>query len=449
MSWGKFFPGFNIFLFENLPFYNKFRAPSMALVIAQLTLPVMAVLTTQQLFFNSESREYLRSNFKKVLYVLGGLLGLLAFLYIAMNYSSAIDVQLLNNKWDNSGTDTIGRVIVAGLKADRSAMFGGQLLRSVAFMALLLLLLWLYLKKTLMPAIIISILGIVTLADLLITDKDYLNEDNYHPKEEVQYENFTKTPVDEQLLKDKDPHFRVYNSGPERFSASDFRVSTFHKAVGGYHPAKLRIYQDIIERYLSADANQQVLNMLNTKYIIAQNPQNDQQTLISNPDAYGPCWLVKHVRFVKNDVEEIQAIGSTYLKDTAIVQQPLSGYVTQPQWDSAASITLTRFDNDTIEYTAICPVAQFAVFSEIYYPYGWNAYIDGSKADYVKTDYVLRGLSLPPGKHAIRFIFEPLSYKKGIMIAYTASYLILLFVLGGLFMGWREERENKIKFSTN
>ncbi len=443
LSWGKYFPSFNVFIFENLPMYNKFRAPSMALVMMQLTLPIMAVLTARQLFFVKNSKEFLKANFKKILYTLGGLTGLLIILYIGMDYSSAIDQQIITNKWDNSGSDTIGRAIVAGLKADRQELFGGQLLRTLAYMALILGLIWLYLKNILKPVVVVITLALITLVDLFVLGKDYLNEDNYISKEEMQAENFTRTAIDEQISADKDLSFRVYNSAPDRFSASDFKVSAFHKAIGGYHPAKLRIYQDIIERYLSGSPNPQILNMLNAKYIIVQNPQNGQQTLIPNTEAYGNTWLVKNVKLVKDAIEEIQSIGTTDLKDTAIVQQAFSANLTQPVWDSAATISLTKFDNDTLVYAFESSSPQFAVFSEVYFPDGWNAYVDGKKTEYVKANYILRGLSLPAGKHSIQFVFEPAIYKKGIRISYLGSWFVLLLVLGGFFMAWRESRQNK------
>ena len=440
MSWGKFFPGFNVFLFENLPMYNKFRAPSMSLIIAQLALPIAAVLAVQQLFFESNSREILKANFKKIIYAIGGLVGLLVVVYLAMDYSSPMDGYMMDRLKSMGADDEIIRTTMAGLKADRSAMFGGQLLRTLAYAALILALLWLYIKNTLKSVIVVAILAVVTLIDLLVIDKNYLNEDNYQSKDEMQAENFAKTPLDEQILADKSPSYRVYNSGPERFSATDFKISVFHKAVGGYHPAKLRIYQDIIERYLFGAPNPQVLNMLNAKYIVTQNPQNGQQAVIPNPEAYGNCWLVKHIKFVKDDVEEIQTIGSVNLRDTAIVQQSFASNAIQPQWDSAASISLTKFDNDSMEYEASCNTPQFAVFSEVYYPDGWNAYMDGKKVDYVKTNYVLRGLSIPAGKHSIKFVFEPAIYKKGLRISYIGSWLVALLILGGLFMAWREQK---------
>jgi hypothetical protein len=185
--------------------------------------------------------------------------------------------------------------------------------------------------------------------------------------------------------------------------------------------------------------------MLNTKYIIFTNPQTNQQQLAPNPYAYGPCWLVKNVRIVDGPVEEIQAIGNINLKDTAIVQKAFSHAVVQPQWDSTAIIKLTKFDNDTMDYSFSSTKPQFAVFSEVYYPYGWNAYIDGKKVEYCKTDYVLRGLSLPAGQHAVKFIFEPSSYKKGVKIAYAASFLIVILVVGGLFMEWRSRSRARVK----
>ena len=189
---------------------------------------------------------------------------------------------------------------------------------------------------------------------------------------------------------------------------------------------------------------QQILNMLNTKYIVLQNPQTGAPALIPNEGAYGPAWLVRTVKVVKDDVEELQLIGNTNLKDTAIVQQSFAANITQPQWDSSASITLTKYDNDAIEYTINSGSPQFAVFSEIYYPYGWNAYLDDKKVDYVKTNYILRGLSVPAGKHTIRFVFEPATYKKGATLAFTGSILIAILVLGGFYMAWRR-RYHKTK----
>ena len=438
MSWGKYLPGFNTFLFTHLPMYNKFRAPSMTMVIAELTIPVMAVLSLQYILYREKSRELLRTDFRKILYAVGGLLVLLIIMYMMMDYSTAIDQRILTGYTDpKTGSNEVARAIISGMKADRKSMFGAQLLRTFAFVAIVVGLLYLYLRNIIKPIIVVSALAVVSAIDLLVIDREYLNTENYVSPDELTSQNFTPTTIDQRILQDRDPDFRVFNSSGDWTQES--RTSYFHKSIGGYHPAKLRIYQDIIEKYLSA-GNQNVLNMLNAKYIVFGNPQTNQEQLQPNPYAYGHCWLVKNVRVVNGPVEEIQAIGNTNLRDTAIVQKEFSSVVTQPQWDSAATIKLTKFDNDTMDYSFNGAKPQFAVFSEVYYPYGWNAYVDGKKVEYCKTDYVLRGLSLPAGQHAVKFIFEPSSYKKGIKIAYIASFLILILILGGFFMEWWTSR---------
>ncbi|MEP6700142.1 MAG: hypothetical protein ABJA85_02455 [Bacteroidota bacterium] len=439
MAWGKNFAGFNVFLFEHLPVYNKFRAPSMAQVIPQFAITVIAALALQRLLFEEKSKELLKVDFKKILYTVGGLFALLGILYVAMDYSSPVDQQLLANKWDSSGTDEIGRIIVSGLKADRKAMFGGQLLRSLGFAILLLGTLYLYLRNFIKPLVAAIALIVISTIELTMVSKAYLGDEEYVSPDEYTSSNFTASAIDQQILQDKDPNYRVFNMAGDAYNES--RTSYFHKSIGGYHPAKLRIYQDVIEKYLSARPNPAVLNMLNAKYLIVQDPQSGKEDVIKNPDAFGPCWLVKNVKLVEDRVAAIVDIGKTNLKDTAIVEKIFSKNVVQPQWDSASVIKMTKFDNDAIEYEANCNGPQFAVFSEIYYPVGWNAYIDGKKTEYCNTNYILRGLSLPGGKHTVKFIFEPVSVKKGNSIMFIASIFIGLILIGGLFMAWRESRK--------
>jgi hypothetical protein len=441
MSWGKYLPGFNTFLFSNVPLLNKFRGPSMAMVITELTVPVMAVLSLQYLIFREKSKEFLNADFKKILYGVGGLFALLVLMYLIMDYDSPIDAFIVSQYADKNGNDELARAIISGMKADRKAMFGGQMFRAFGFAALVIGLLYLYMKNTIKPVVVTVALALISTIELLAVDKDYLNEEHFVSKDDLTAQSFTPTAIDQQILQDKDPNFRVFNAANSTYQEAT--TSYYHKSIGGYHPAKLRIYQDVIDRYLSSQINENVLNMLNAKYIIANNPQNNQPQLIPNQNAYGNCWLVKSVKIVDGPVQEIQAIGTTNLKDTAIVQKEFSSAVIQPQWDSAASIRLTRFDPDTLEYSFNSASPQFAVLSEVYYPMGWNAYIDGKKAEYCKTDYILRGLSLPAGQHNIKFIFEPESFKTGVNIAYAASFFILIFFLGGLFMHWRTTRIEK------
>lgn len=439
MSWGKYLPGFNTFLFGNVPLLNKFRAPSMSMVITELTIPVMAVLGLHYILFRENTREQLRIDFKKILYGVGGLFAIVLIMYVMLDYTGPIDSYILAQYSGENANDELARAIISGMKADRKAIFLGQMFRALGFAVLVVGLLYLYMKNLVKPVVITVAIALVSTIELLAVDKDYLNEESYISKDELTAQSFTPTAIDQQILQDKDPNFRVFNASGNAYNEAN--TSYFHKSIGGYHPAKLRIYQDIIDRYLSGQLNENVLNMFNAKYIIVSNPQNNQRQVIPNTNAYGNCWLVKSVKLVNGPVDEIQSIGTTNLKDTAIVQQEFSSAVTQPRWDSAASIKLTKFDPDMLEYSFNSTSPQFAVFSEVYYPYGWNAYIDGKKVNYVKANYVLRGLSVPAGQHNIKFIFEPESFKKGVTIAYIASFIILIVLLGGLFMHWRTTRK--------
>ena len=197
---------------------------------------------------------------------------------------------------EQTKSDEIARAVIAGLKADRTSMFGGQLLRAAGFCLLLLGVLYAFLKNWLKPVTAAIILLVVSSLELTITSHEYLNEENYVSSEEYSNINFAPTAIDQQILQDKDPNFRVFNMAGNPYNES--RTSYYHKSVGGYHPAKLRIYQDVLEKYMYGSPNQGVLNMLNTKYIIVADQQTRQPRVIMNPEPNGPCWLVKNVKMV-------------------------------------------------------------------------------------------------------------------------------------------------------
>ena len=440
MAWGKYFGSFNVFLFEHLPMYNKFRSPSFAQVIPQFAVGVAAALALQYLLFEEKIKDSFKADFKKVLYTVGGLFALLSLMYLMMDYKAPVDGELLANIKEQTKSTEIGSAVLSGLKADRKAMFGGQLLRAAGFSILLLGVLYAYLKNWIKPLVAGIILLFISSIELTMVSHKYLGDDYYVSTDDYANTNFAPSNIDNQILQDKDPNFRVFNmTGGNPYAES--RTSYFHKSVGGYHPAKLRIYQDVIEKYLSARPTPAVLNMLNTKYIVVQDPQSGQAGVIPNPDAFGPCWLVKNVKLVDDQVAAIVALGNTNLKDTAIVEKSFTKNVIQPQTDSTSSIKMIKYNNDAIEYEANCNGPQFAVFSEVYYPVGWNAYVDGKKTDYVNANYILRGISLPAGKHTVKFVFEPASVKQGTSIMFISSIFILLIFVGGLFMAWRENNK--------
>jgi hypothetical protein len=437
MSWGKYFFGFNEILLNSLPLYNSFRAPSMALVICQLTLPLMAVITVYSLFFEKNAGDFLKANFKRILYTLGGITAVLALLYIGQSYSSGFDEQVMQMQMDPNGGDTFNRAIIAGMKADRQSMFGAQVMRAVLFMALVLGAVYAVLKKVIRPVIAVAILAAISIIDLWVVDKQYFSDDHYIAKDEIANQIEVPTAIDQEIFKDKDPHFRVFDvAGMDKN-----RVSYFHRSALGYSAVKLRVYQDIIERYFAGATNEQILNALDVRYIITRD-ESGQERLIPNPNAYGAAWFVKAVKPVATEVDELQAIGNTNLKDTAIVPQSALKSVSNLTADSTSSVTLAKYTNDEIEYSANSASGGFVVLSEVYYPAGWNAYIDGKQTDIIKTNYFMRGLVVSPGKHTIKLAFEPETVKRGMNISYLSSWLLIILVLGGFFMQWWVDRKN-------
>lgn len=434
LSWGKYLEGFNSFIFNTLPLYNKFRAPSMAMVIPQLAVPVLAMLTMQAVFINAGT-DFLKTNFKKILYVAGGVLALCFIVYLMQSYGAGIDKNILDAYTDKDGNNEFGKAIVNGLKEDRKAMFLSQVLRLAGFIALLLAVAFVYSRKMINGLVAVILLGAVSVIDLIAVGGDYLNENYYRSADELAAENFTANDTDNQILTDKDAHFRVFNTAGDRFSES--RTSYFHRSVGGYHPAKLRVYQDVIETYLSSAPNTDVLNALDTRYIILQDPQSGRTAVQQNPLAYGAAWLVKGVKFADGPANELKAIGVTSLRDTVVLDKSLEKTITPPAYDSTAFIKLLKYENDAVEYSTNAATPQFAVLSEVYYPFGWNAYVDGKKTDYVKADYFLRGITVPAGSHKIEFKFEPTSYYTGRNISFIVSILIVLLVAATIFWEWK------------
>lgn len=443
LSWGSNFKAFNYFIFDFMPGYKKFRAPTMALVIPQMTMVLLAALALQKLLFSNAPKEFLVKKLKQASIATAVLAGLLIMLYFSFDYSGKNDNMIKENYTQNmlmsisqgqqptpqmqAQANEFGQTIIRSLSEDRKAMFGGDLLRSLLFIAAAMALAWMFAKGKLNQLIVAIAMLVLVVFDLLPVGKRYLKADNFVEKTAIEDE-FTPSNADRMIMQDPNyKNFRVFNTDDPFNNA---KPSYHFNSVGGYNPAKLAIYQDLIERQLS-NGNMAVFNMLNTKYFVVQDPQSGQQVAQLNPGALGNVWLVKHVQVVENADAEMKALDNFNPKDTAFVdkrfQAKLKG---QPQFDSTASIKLLENLNDKITYEFNAATPQFAVFSEIYYDKGWDAYIDGNKADYVRTDYVLRGMSIPAGKHAIEFRFEPKAYKTGNMIALWAS--IIGFVVLGL-----------------
>jgi hypothetical protein len=364
---------------------------------------------------------------------------LAGLIYLFNDYGSPIDEHIIAAYSQQGGGDT-GQMVVGAMKVARKSMFSSNIMRLMGFGLLLLALLYFRMKKMLSPVVVIVILLAVNTIDLFVIGKKYLSEDVYVDKDAYTDINFKLTEADQAILKDTDPHFRVYNLSPDRFIES--RTSYYHRSIGGYHPAKLRIYQDLIETQFSKSSlNMPVLNMLDTRYFLIPDQQGRGTiNLQRNDSAMGAAWFVKELRPVNGPVEEIKALDNFNPKQTAFFDKTTQNIsVSQASFDTAATIQLTHYNNDTIDYVTNAATPQFAVFSEIYYPAGWNAYIDGKKTDHHKVNYALRGMHVPAGKHKISFRFEPQVYKTSYNLVFWGMIIVYILFFGGIFMSIRKK----------
>ncbi len=427
MSWGSYFDGFNGLLYKYLPFYNKFRAPSMMMVIPQLLLSLSAVLFVQQVI-STEDKKTLWPSLIKGAIVTGSIFVLLLLMYFTFDFMSGADKGFMKQAREMNQPQLLEylKTFYAGLKADRQSLMMGSIFRSLAFMLLGAGLVFMYMKKILNATLLSIGLALFALIDVSLINNKYLNSDNYQEKENNAAD-FSPSKADLEIQQDKSD-YRVFNVAG---SFSENITSYYYKSVGGYHPAKLRIYQDLIERQLSKqDMNFPVLNMLNAKYLIQKDRAGVTQQYQKNEDALGPCWLVKQVVFVKDADAEMKALDNFNPKDTAFVQDAFKAAIPfMPQADSTATVKLVKNDNDKITYSFNAASNQFAVFSEIYYKAGWKAFVDGKESPIVKVNYVLRGLAVPAGKHDIEFRFEPQDYFMGKKLALAALAVCVALLL--------------------
>ncbi len=456
LAWGNNLQSINYFLFDYLPFYNKFRAPSMALVIPQLTFAIGAALALQHLLFEPWDKTILYKRIKYAGLATALVAAIILFNYFSADFRSSKDAQVREgisgalvqmsggNEQAKMQADQIASTLQAGVISDRKSLYVSDLVRSLIFMALTAGIVWLGYRKKVPARYLAMAAVVIVLADLLPVDRRYLSDENYVMKDELL--NPVSANAADMQIKQDTSYYRVFDqTGPDG-PFNDSKPSYYHNSIGGYHPAKLALYQDLYERQLS-NMNMQVFNMLNTKYFIVSDRASRQPVAQINPGALGPAWLVKAIRFVNNADEEMNALNSFNPRDTAIIDKREQAKIPfQPQFDPAASIRLLENRNDVIRYAFNAAANQFAVFSEIYYPRGWKAFIDGKEAPIVKVNYVLRGLAIPAGNHTIEFRFEPASYKTGNTISIVTgilSWLILLATLYFVFRAYNNQPANK------
>ncbi|MBD79630.1 MAG: hypothetical protein CL840_11990 [Crocinitomicaceae bacterium] len=452
ISWGKNLDWFYSIFFNYFPLFNKFRSPSMILAVGNITTVWLAMLGLKAIL------EEGKNDFKKVLKIGGGFASICLILVVLGGSLFDFDSQSSSNgvsadeKFEQQMAEMtkskdFGAALMDGIKEDRARMMRNDSLRSLGFILVALLLIYLYLKGKLKESYLaIGLTALITI-DLWSVDKRYLNDDDFRKLKDIS-KNYKLTPAESQMLRDSDPHYRVLNTTVSIFN--DAAPSYFYKTIGGYHAAKLKRYQDLIERQISPELrklnegfdNTPVLNMLNMKYVIFGKEAN---AIAQNTYSMGNAWFVNKIIEVNNADEEIEALtGFNPGSEVVIDKRFKELYSSWSQsFDSSGSITLTSYEPEQLAYDYNSSTDQLVVFSEIYYHGNkdWIAYIDGVEQKHFRVNYVLRGLVVPAGKHKIEFKFKPQVYYIGERISLAGSSIIVILLLVYFGKSFRKPKE--------
>lgn len=435
LSWGRNFEGLTYFFIDYVPLYNKFRAVSSIQVIAELCVPILGILGLKAFFSSNITSEVKMESLKKSVLIFGGLI--IAGFLLAHSFSTfegIRDATYLNIEKEYSMTGVLDAII-----ADRKSMLLMDTLRSLGLLLVSAGVLWFFLKNKLKKQVAIIGLAVFVLFDLIAVNKKYVNEADFKSARKVE-KPFTATKADKLILKDK-THFRVANFATDPMQ--DGSTSYFHQSIGGYHAAKMGRYQELFDHQIAKN-NMEVLNMLNTKYFLIADKNGAPQAQ-QNIESNGNVWFVQNIKTVNSANEEMQVLNSLRTKTVAVID--VSKIENKRQFktvkDSLASINLLKYDVTELTYQSKTTKEQFAVFSEIYYKDGWNAYVDGELTPHFRVNYVLRGMKVPVGEHTIVFKFEPKVIQKGGFISLGSYFLLLLITIGWMFYDKRKKRSIK------
>ncbi len=447
-SWGHNLPWLTNFMLDHLPGYNKFRAVSMTLVIAGFTMPLLAVLAFDKILKQEVSQAQALKALKYAFGITGGIsFFLVLFGKSLFQFESAVDAQYLAQGYND---------FVEALQTDRAMLLRRDAFRSFVFITLAAGLTYLLIQQKIKSLHALLALGVLVLIDLWAVDKRYLNSSHF-VTQKVQKQSFVPSKADVAVLADQDPNFRVLNLAVDVFN--DASTSYFHKSIGGYHGAKMRRYQELIEHNISPESQQvinalragkpeqidqtlsgsHVLNMLNTRYII----YSPEAMPLQNSFAYGNAWFSSSYLLVENADEEMEKLATLRNKNSVVIDKRFSAHLEGKSFvaDSLASIELESYQPNKLIYKSKSQYEQIAVFSEIYYPAGWEVTIDGIPAEHFRANYVLRAMVVPAGEHRIEYAFKPRAYYTGEKISLASSILLLLLLASALTWEYKKNKQ--------
>lgn len=460
LSWGKNFMPLTDFFIDFVPMYNKFRAVSSILVIAEFTIPLLAILALKRIFDEPSVLKQTRNGLIVSTILTFGV-ALILWIWPSFMGSGFIptqEMQMLQNALSPNDLAPL----VSNMSEMRAAMVSADALRSMVIIAIGFAILYFFIIGKLKKTYTIGAIALLCLVDMWGVNKRYLNDEQFVPNS-IKRTTFVQTPADKLILQDDALDYRVLNLTGSTFNENN--TSYWHKSIGGYHAAKLRRYQEMIDHHISPEIEAayneiaqasgvmeevdgskfNVLNMLNTKYFVLPAGRNGEAIPIQNPYAYGNAWFVKNVSYVANANEEIETLYDINPRETAVVdkrfEETLKG-VTTNNTDSLASITLTSYSPNHLVYETTNENDGIAIFSEIYYPDGWQVTIDGQPATLARANYILRALHLPAGKHVVEMKFDPQSLHLTEGIAYGALVLLLIGIITAICLTYTKKNRS-------
>jgi len=460
LAWGKNLMFLTDFFLDYFPLYNKFRTVSMILVIAEFTIPLLAILALKNIIEKKVTKEEVFKALKWSGGIVGGLILILLINPGILSFSAESDTATFSRMFglqQDAQSQEILKSFTTAIEHDRASLFRTDAFRSLGFIAVSALLIWLFVAEKLKETGFIAALGLLILIDLWAVDKRYLNSDDF-VSARIAKNPFTESIADKFILKDKDIDYRVLNLSVNTFN--DAGTSYFHKSIGGYSGVKMKRYQELIDYGLNGEINiiinavnnssneQQVqsalmslsiLNMLNTKYFIL----NPNMLPMTNQFRLGNAWFVNEIKEVENADEEIKAITRFNAERTAVIDKRYKDQFFNFSKDTSASITLINYAPNKLTYKSKANSDQLAVFSEIYYAKGWNAYIDGKLVQHMRANYVLRAMKIPAGEHNIEFKFEPTIWKTGNTVSLIGSIVFFLIIIGSIFLILKERNKEQ------
>lgn len=448
LSLGKNFSLLSDFMIDYFPGYNKFRDVKNIIVIQHFAMSLMAVLALCEIYLQKIAKAELMKALKQTWFILGGLTLLFAvFPGLAGNFHGPGDAQLAQAGWPEQ--------LLNALRDDRRSVLRIDAFKAFLFVTLSAGTVWAFLRHKLKATYALAIGVFLVVVDLWPIDKKYMNNDNFVAKSKVE-KPYTASKADQEILKDNDPDFRVLNLTVSPFQ--DASTSYFHKSLGGYHGAKMERYQELFDHQLFPEIRRliggfqnpanmdstlnslEVVNMLNTRYVI----YDPNSAPLQNPYALGNAWFVNDFKTIANANEEIDALKNFKAGEEAIVDERFADQLKDVKIGTGhnSKIKLDEYKPNYLKYSAsVSGGTALAVFSEIYYPEGWDAFIDGQKVDYLRANYVLRALAVPEGQHTIEFRFEPSSYAIGNKISLASSLILILAAAGLIFIEVRKKKQ--------